>query len=60
MSKENKRCPFCGSPHAQADKTAATFYAWNVWCLKCGAIGLKGNTEQEAWENWNKGGKDNV
>ena len=26
----------------------------DVWCLKCGAIGPKGNTEQEAWEKWNK------
>lgn len=53
MSKENKPCPFCGGKKISAVRDSLTGL-WAIGCETCFIIYGVSNTQEEAWEKWNK------
>ena len=51
------KCPFCSKPHKLALQDGRPYInVYWICCANCGSGGPMADTEQEAWERWDKRG----
>lgn len=61
MSKENKRCPFCGSNDIHSISRTRRFnQGFIIVCGNCRAEGPLAETRNGSWEKWNQRSADNA